>query len=60
MAKKLVPIGKQQKRARKEHDRAQRGDWGAVKPVLRIVESKKKYSRKRQKDQDMAARSRMD
>lgn len=54
--KKLIPIDKQSKRAQKEHDRTQRGDWGAVKPVLRIVESKKKYSRKRLKDADMSSR----
>lgn len=50
--KKMVPLAKQSKRAQKEHDRAQRGDWGAVKPVLRVVESKKRYSRKRVKDAD--------
>lgn len=54
--KKHVPLEKQQKRARKEHDRAQRGDWGTVKPVLRVVESKKKYSRVRQKEADRAGR----
>lgn len=50
--KKMVPLAKQSKRAQKEHNQAQRGDWGAVKPVLRIVESKKRYSRKRVKDND--------
>lgn len=54
--KKNVPLDKQQKRARKEHDRAQRGDWGALKPTLRVVESKKKYSRQRQKEADRADR----
>lgn len=50
--KKLIPLEKQSKRAQREHDRAQRGDWGAVKPVLRVVESRKRYSRKRLKDAD--------
>ncbi len=50
--KKQVPLEKQQKSAQREHDRAQRGDWGAVKPVLRVVESKKKYRRSRQKEAD--------
>ncbi len=50
--KKQVPLEKQQKSAQREHDRAQRGDWGAVKPTLRIVESKKKYRRERQKEAD--------
>lgn len=49
---KHVPLNKQQKSAQREHDRAKRGDWGAVKPVLRIVESKKKYRRARQKEAD--------
>ena len=56
MAKKMVPLEKRQKKAQKEHDRAQRGDWGAVKPVLRVVESRKKYRRKRLKDADAARR----
>lgn len=50
--KKMIPLAKMSKRAQKEHHQAQRGDWGAVKPVLRIVESKKKYSRKRMKEVD--------
>ena len=50
--KKHVPLEKQQKSARREHDRAQRGDWGSVKPVLRVVQSRKKYSRVRQKEAD--------
>ena len=58
--KKQVPLEKQQKSAQREHDRAQRGDWGAVKPVLRVVESKKRYSRKRQKDADASARRDME
>lgn len=50
--KKQVPLDKQQKSARKEHDRSQRGDWGAVKPTTSVVESRKKYSRERQKEAD--------
>lgn len=53
--KKQVPADKQSKREQKEHARLQRGDWGSVKPVLRIVESKKRYSRKRQKEADHSA-----
>lgn len=52
--KKMVPIAKQSKRAQREHNREKRGDWGAVKPVLRIVESRKKYRRERQKAHDHA------
>lgn len=54
--KKHVPLEKQQKSAQREHARSQRGDWGTVKPVLRVVESKKKYSRVRQKEADRAGR----
>lgn len=50
--KKHIPLEKQQKAAQKEHDRARRGDWGALKPILRVVESRKKYSRERQKEAD--------
>lgn len=50
--KKTIPLEKQQKRARREHDSARRGDWGALKPTLRVVESRKKYSRVRQKEAD--------
>ncbi|MBR3763965.1 MAG: hypothetical protein IKK57_05370 [Clostridia bacterium] len=54
--KKHVPLEKQQKRAQREHALSQRGDWGSVKPVLRVVESKKKYSRVRRKEADRAER----
>lgn len=54
--KKLVPLDKQSKRAQKEHNQQKRGDWGTMKPVLRVVENKKKYCRKRLKDADASAR----
>ena len=54
--KKHVPLEKQQKSAQREHARSHRGDWGSVKPVLRVVESKKKYSRVRRKEADRAER----
>ena len=54
--KKHVPLEKQQKRAQREHALSQRGDWGEVKPVLRVVESKKRYSRVRRKEADRAER----
>ena len=50
--KKHIPLEKQQKAAQKEHDRAQRGDWGALMPILRVGESRKIYSRERQKEAD--------
>lgn len=45
--KKLIPLKKQSKSAQKEHAASQRGSWEGVKPVTRVVESKKRYSRKR-------------
>ena len=54
--KKLIPLKKQSKRAQKAHHSAQRGDWGVVKPVLRVIESRKQYSRKRLKDADHSSR----
>ncbi len=45
--KKLVPLKKQSKAARKAHAASQRGSWEGVRPVTRVAESRKKYSRKR-------------
>lgn len=50
--KKHTPLSKQSKRAQRAHNATQRSDWGAIKPTLRIVESKKRYSRARVKDAD--------
>lgn len=47
MKKKLIPLKKQSKAAQKEHAALKRGSWEGVKPVTRVVESKKRYSRKR-------------
>jgi len=45
--KKLIPLHKQSKSAKKEHAALKRGTWESVKPVTRVVQSKKRYSRKR-------------
>ncbi len=45
--KKLIPLKKQSKAAQKKHAVSQRGSWEGVKPVTRVAESKKRYSRKR-------------
>ena len=45
--RKLVPLKKQSKSAQRAHAALQRGSWEGVKPVTRVAESKKKYSRKR-------------
>lgn len=45
--KKLIPLKKQSKSSQKAHAASLRGSWEGVKPVTRVVESKKRYSRKR-------------
>ena len=45
--KKMIPLKKQSKSSQKEHAASQRGSWEGVKPITRVVESKKRYSRKR-------------
>ena len=45
--KKLIPLKKQSKAAQKEHAALQRGAGEGIKPVTRVAESRKKYSRKR-------------
>lgn len=45
--KKLIPLKKQSKAAQKERAALKRGSWEGVKPVTRVAESRKKYSRKR-------------
>ena len=43
--KKFVPYDKMSPKQRKEIDRRRRGDWGAISPVSRRVESAKVYNR---------------
>ena len=45
--KKLIPLKKQSKSAKKAHAASQRGSWEGVKPVTRVAVNRKKYSRKR-------------
>lgn len=47
---KIVPIEKQSKRAKKEFYSKQRGSWNGVKPVTRVVKSKKLYDRNKTKN----------
>ena len=46
---KIIPLNKQSKKAQREFYAKQRGDWNGVKPVTRVVESKKVYDRKKNK-----------
>lgn len=54
--KKMIPLHKQSKKNQKEHAQSQRTTWENVKPVLRVVESRRKYSRKRLSDADRTSR----
>lgn len=46
---KIIPIDKMSKKARRAFYAGQRGSWNGVKPVTRVVASKKVYDRKREK-----------
>ena len=46
---KIIPLNKQSKKAQREFYAKKRGDWNGVKPVTRVVESKKVYDRKKNK-----------
>ena len=43
--KRYIPLNKQTKKQQKAHHATQRNTWGAVRPVTRIVESRKAYNR---------------
>ena len=51
--KKMIPIKKQTKKQTKKNQKAyydqKRGSWGNVDPVSKVIESKKKYERNRDK-----------
>ena len=46
---KIISIDKMSKKARRAFYAGQRGSWNGVKPVTRVVGSKKIYDRKREK-----------
>ena len=46
---KIISIDKMSKKARRAFYAGQRGSWNGVKPVTRVVKSKKVYDRKREK-----------
>lgn len=46
---KFIPKEKLSKKKRKELDAQKRNSWGEIKPVTRLVESKKGYNRQREK-----------
>lgn len=46
---KFIPKEKLSKKKRKELDAQKRNSWGEIKPVTRLVESKKVYNRQREK-----------
>ena len=47
MKKKEVPLKKQSKKEQRKFYARLRGDWNGVKPVTRVVKSKKIYDRKK-------------
>ena len=46
---KFIPKEKLSKRKRRELNTQKRNSWGEIKPVTRLVESKKGYNRQREK-----------
>lgn len=46
---KFIPKEKLSKKKRRELDAQKRNSWGEIKPVTRLVESKKGYNRQRGK-----------
>ena len=46
---KFIPKEKLSKKKRKELNTQKRNSWGEIKPVMRLVESKKGYNRQREK-----------
>jgi len=47
MKNKFVPFEKLSKKEQKERNKQKRGAWGEVKPITKIVPSKKVYNRKK-------------
>ena len=47
--KKMIPLEKQSKKAKKIYHAKQRGSWNELSPVTRVVPSKKVYDRKKLK-----------
>ena len=45
---KFIPKNKMSKKAQKELNKKDRGDWGTVRPCSQVFKSKKTYSRKNQ------------
>lgn len=47
MKMKVVPLKKQSKKEQRKYHARLRRDWNGVKPVTRVVKSKKVYDRKK-------------
>ncbi len=48
--KKFVPKNKQSKKNQSQMNAQSRGSWGILKPVTRVIQSKKLYSRHAEKE----------
>ena len=44
---KIIPLKKQSKKEQRKFHARKRGDWNGLKPVTRVVKSKKVYDRKK-------------
>ena len=50
--KKFISYQKMSKKKQKEINKQKRGNWGDIKPITKVVPSKKIYNRKAKKDHD--------
>ena len=50
--KKFISYSKMSKKKQKEINKRKRGNWGEVKPITKVVPSKKIYNRKAKRDRD--------
>ena len=50
---KLIPLNKQSKKVQKQYHARRRRDWNGLKPITRVVKSKKVYDRKKMQKPEM-------
>lgn len=49
MAKQMVPLEKQNKKAQRKFHQSKRGSWNGINPVTRVPPNSKAYSRSKAK-----------
>lgn len=54
MQKKHIELKKMTKKAQREHHARQRGNWGDISPITKVIPSRKVYKRARDKKVELA------